>query len=599
MKVFKELLFLLTPKEYKHLVLLIFMILISALLDVVGVASIVPLITVLTSPNLVETSSILSFMFQVSTIFGVENKQQFLFALGTFTFLLILFSLSFKAITTYVQVHFVQTLEFILSKRLATGYLYQPYSWFLGKNSADLGKTILSEVGTIVMNGIGPLMELIAKSALVIALIILLILFDPKIALIVGFVIGGAYLIAFYYLRKYLDQLGKKRFENNKLRYLALSEAFGAAKEVKAGGLEKIYVKKFSTPAKIFAQTRAASSVIAQLPRFILEIASFGGILLILLFMMLKTGNFNSSLPVISLYVFAGYRLMPAMHAIYAAVTQLTFVAPALDKLIYDFKNFQSSNESISLDVLSLKNTITLKNVHYKYPNSSKVVLRDLSINIPFKKTVGLMGSTGSGKTTMVDILLGLIEPLKGTLQVDGKVITKRNVRSWQRSIAYVPQNIYLADDTVEKNIAFGIDVQNINHQFIENASKIAKLHNFVISELPNKYQTIIGERGVRLSGGQRQRIGIARALYQNPKILILDEATSALDSRTEKEIMDDVYKIGKDMTIIIIAHRLNTLNSCDTIIELEKGQIKNQFSYDELINQHNKIVSKSKNKTI
>lgn len=576
MKVFKELLFLLTPKEYKHLVLLIFMILISALLDVVGVASIVPFIAVLSNPNFVETSSILSFTFQVSTIFGVENKQQFLFVLGTFTFLLILFSLSFKAITTYVQVHFVQMLEFTLSKRLATGYLYQPYSWFLGKNSADLGKTILSEVATVVMNGIGPLMELIAKSALVIALVSLLILFDPKIALFVGFLIGGAYIIAFYYLRKYLGQIGKKRFENNQLRYLALSEAFGAAKEVKFGGLEKTYIKKFSTPAKIFAQTRAHSSVIAQLPRFILEIISFGGILLILLFMMLKTGSFNSSLPIISLYIFAGYRLMPAIHSIYSSLTQLTFVTSAIDKLIYDFKSFKSLDENLSPYVLSFKNAITLKNVYYKYPNSSKIVLKDLSINIPFKKTVGLMGSTGSGKTTMVDILLGLIEPQKGTLQVDGKVITKKNVGSWQRSIGYVPQHIYLADDTVAANIAFGLDTKDINYKFVKKASKIAKLHDFVIDELPEKYQTTIGERGVRLSGGQLQRIGIARALYHNPKILILDEATSALDNQTEEAVMDAINNLSKDMTVILIAHRLNTVKNCDIILKLEKGQIIN-----------------------
>ena len=211
--------------------------------------------------------------------------------------------------------------------------------------------------------------------------------------------------------------------------------------------------------------------------------------------------------------------------------------------------------------------------------------LKDISLSIPAKSTVGLVGTTGSGKTTMVDIILGLLEPQKGTLEVDGKIITKQNSRSWQRSIGYVPQHIYLTDNSIAANIAFGVEPKDINQDLVEKASKIANLHNYVINELPKQYHTTIGERGVRLSGGQRQRIGIARALYHESKVLILDEATSALDNQTEKIVMDAIKNLSKDITIILITHRLNTVKNCDKIYLLKNGEIKNEGTFEELIN--------------
>ena len=268
---------------------------------------------------------------------------------------------------------------------------------------------------------------------------------------------------------------------------------------------------------------------------------------------MSKTGSFNSTLPIVSLYVFAGYRLMPAIQQIYEAFTQLTFIRPSLDKLCEDLQNLKSFNENKDQEILPFKKSINLRNIHFSYPNTPRITLSELNLSISAKSTVGIVGVTGSGKTTMIDIILGLLEPQKGTLEIDGKVVTKKNIRSWQSSIGYVPQQIFLSDDTIASNIAFGLETEDINQEAVEKASKIANLHEFVINELPKKYQTKIGERGVRLSGGQRQRIGIARALYHNPQLLILDEATSALDNQTEKAVMDAINNLGKNITIILI----------------------------------------------
>tara|TARA_B100000989_G_scaffold21727_1_gene14248 strand:+ start:15132 stop:16889 length:1758 start_codon:yes stop_codon:yes gene_type:complete len=578
----KKFLSLLTKNERKNAYLLLVMILIMALLDMIGVASILPFMAVLTNPEIVETNIILKKMFEISNTFGVENNQQFLFVLGSLVFGLLIISLLFKALTTYAQLRFVQMREYTISKRFLEGYLYQPYSWFLGRHSADIGKTILSEVGGVVGRGMKPLMEMIAKGMVTIALVILLIITDPKLALIVGFSLGAAYIIIYSLSLNYLSKIGEERLRSNQKRFTTVSEAFGAAKELKVGGLEQIYIDRFSDPAKTYARHQASAAVIGQLPRFALEAVAFGGILLVILYLMNQKGSFNSALPIISLYAFAGYRLLPALQSIYASFTRLTFIGPSLNALCDDIQNLKPSITNSDKGYVKLNKKISLKNIFYNYPNSSRTALKDITINIPAKTTVGLVGATGSGKTTTVDIILGLLEAQKGTLEIDDKIITKLNSRAWQRSIGYVPQHIYLSDDSIASNIAFGVKSVNIDQEAVKKASRIANLHEFVINELPEKYKTIVGERGVRLSGGQRQRIGIARALYHNPHVLILDEATSALDNETENIVMDAVNNLRKDITIILIAHRLNTVKNCDMIFKLDKGKIIEQGSFDD-----------------
>ena len=554
-----------------------------SLLDMLGVASIMPFMAVLGNPELIETNNILNSAFQISMIMGVETKNDFLFTLGCFVFIMLVVSMSFKALTVYLQANFSQMCEFIIGKRLIETYLHQPYSWFLNRNSSELSKNILSEVEEVIGAGLNPIINIITQFLVVITLMTLLILINPKLTIVVFFTLAISYIIIFSSIKKFVKKIGLERINNNEFRFNAVTEAFGAFKELKVGRLEKVYIKRFSDPAYKFAKNKATMQVISQLPRFFLEIISFGGMVILVLYLLAKSTNFASALPVIALYAFAGYRIMPALQLIYSSLSQLRFIKPAIDNLQRDLINLKTDENKKDNKIVHLKKNIFFKNVSFSYPNSSSMALKNINISIAAHSTVGIVGTTGSGKTTMVDIILGLLDCQKGLFQVDDQIVGTNNVRSWQRSIGYVPQQIYLADDTISANIAFGVDPNDIDDEAVERVSKIAQLHNFVNKELPLKYQTNVGERGVRLSGGQRQRIGIARALYHSPQLLIMDEATSALDNLTEKDVMQAVHDNGLNITIVIVAHRISTVKDCDNIFILKNGEIQDQGTYNNL----------------
>jgi ABC-type multidrug transport system fused ATPase/permease subunit len=477
-------------------------------------------------------------------------------------------------------------------------YLLRPYSWFLNRHSADLGKTVLSEVEQVINQVLVPVTQLVAQVVVSFCLIVLLFLVEPVVALSATLLLGGGYTGIYLFLRKYLSRIGADRVQANKERFQIAQEALGGIKEVKAAGLEWGYLKSFLKPAYRFARHQAGNTIAGKTPRFVLDAFAFGGILLVIMILLsTRGGNLDQVLPTLGVFAFAGIRLLPAMQEAYLNAAKLRFGKAALDSLYDDMS--LSINDTPSTDFFSapgkevplpLQNQLDLKNIYFTYPEAKHPSIKALNLRIEANTTVGLAGATGAGKTTVVDLIMGLLVPDQGEILVDSIPIASENVRSWQRSLGYVPQHIFLSDDTVAANIAFGVPQAKIDMSAVERAAKIAELHDFVLNDLENAYQSTIGERGVRLSGGQRQRIGIARALYHDPDVLILDEATSALDNLTEKAVMDAVHNLSRQKTVILIAHRLSTVRSCDCIFMLENGQIAAQGSYFELLQKSHKF---------
>ena len=572
---------LLSYKEQKQAIKILIITLIMAFLDMIGVASILPFLAILINQEIIETNVILYKLF---IFFEFETKNDFVFFMGCSAFILLVFALAFKSFTVYMQLQFALMHEYRLSKLLVERYLGQPYKWFLNRNSAKISKSILSEVSAITNGCVMPIISLITQSAVAIAIIALLFFVDPIVSLIVSLVFGIAYSLIYKTVSSLLNKLGIVRTETNDKRFTVVSEAFGAFKEVKVNGLESFFIKQFSGPAKSFAQSEAKAALVKQLPRYGLEIIAFGGMLIGILYLISQKGSFIDTVPILALYAIAGYRFMPAIQQIYGSMTQLKYMGPVLDSIYSDMIGLDGKIEINNNKKIKLKDSIKLNNVFYTYPNETEAAIKNININIQCKKKIGIVGGTGSGKTTTVDLILSLLSPEKGSLTVDEVEINDQNRHKWQSIIGYVPQQIYLSDNSIAENIAFGVKKEEINYKDIENVSKISNLHEFIKNDLKDGYQTIVGERGVRLSGGQRQRIGIARALYRKPQVLIFDEATNALDNLTEKAVIQSIQNIENDITIIMIAHRLNTVRNCDDIFLLEKGSLIAQGNFENLL---------------
>jgi ABC-type multidrug transport system fused ATPase/permease subunit len=577
MEIIKKLYSFLSPEERKKAKLLLVMIFIMGILDTLGVVSILPFIAILSNPQLVETNIFLKNLYVTAGKLGIESFDQFMLMLGFFFFFIFVITLLFKAFVTYLNLHFSYMKQHTIGERLTNSYLFREYSWFLKRNSADLGKNILSDVNTVVDQAIIPLMQLISQGTISILFII-----DPIVALVVLCVLGGSYGLILKTSSSLLERIGKSRLKNNHDRFVTIREVFDAVKEIKLSGLEEFYLRRFNVCSIMNAKLQAKAQVISQIPRFVLEVVAFGGLMLIVITIIHRNDNILTALPMIVLYAFAGYRLIPCLQQVYFSIVHIRYMAPTINNLHKDFNKLPKIIKNQQKSKMMLKKSIILKNIYYHYPNLNKPFLEGLNLTIPAFNVIGLSGVTGSGKTTILNLIIGLLEPQKGTIEIDGQIINEANLRNWQRSIGYVPQQIYLAEDTVCANIAFGQDQKNIDHEAVERVAKIVNMHEFITKELPQQYHTILN-RDSNLSGGQRQLIGIARALYQNPQVLILDEATNALDKTTERVVVDSLLKLKNTTTSILVSHSNSVLVKCDKIFMLDKGFFKEQSILNSL----------------
>lgn len=563
-------------KEKKQFIFLFILILFSTFIDMLGFASILPFVIALSKPELIQTNLVLSYLYNILNNLGYSSKNDFYFFLGILVFLLILMSLILRALVTYYHVRFTLMREHSFSELLMKKYLYQPYMWFLSKNSSALGKNILSEVNQVISGIIIPIINIIVQGVMIIGLVVVLALIDPVVILIVSLVLIFTYFLIFFLIKNVLVQLGISRFNSNEKRFTIIKEAFEGIKELKATGLEEFYLKIFSKNSKVYALNQSLSSVIAHSPRYFIEAVAFGGMVLLLLVLIKQDKDFLTIIPMVTLYALAGYRLLPALQLIYNALTQLKYFRKSLDFFYKDLKDLKTlSNVSLKKKTkLKFNKAIKLNNITFSYPGAKKDTLQKISLTIPALANVAITGRSGSGKTTLIDIILGLLVPNEGNLMIDDHPISLDNKMSWQKIIGYVPQKIYLSDASIAENIAFGSKNKKISKKLLINAAKIANLHDFIVNELDDGYETIVGENGIKISGGQRQRIGIARAFYNQPRVIILDEATSALDSITENAIIKNIINLKNKITVILVSHKLEVLKNFDTIIYLKNGNI-------------------------
>lgn len=593
LKIFRAIVFVLTPEERRRGLVVIGMAIAMGFLETAGVASIMPFLAVVGNPGMIDRIGPLSWFYKTA---GFTSTNAFLMVLGSIAGAMLVISSGFKILTNWAQLKFVSMRRHSLSHRLLRVFLGQPYTFFLNRNSADIAKGILSESNEVISQVLKPGVEMISNSIVAIVLISFLIYMNPLMACAVACALGGGYAATYASIRGLTLRQGRARAAANRARFKIVNEAFGGIKEIKLRGLERYYLDYFDEPSKVFARTQSSNAIISQVPKHVIEAIAFGIVIAITVYLLATRGEMGYVLPVLGAYALAGYRLMPALQSVYTGVVTLRFGMGALESLVEDLENESSmpTQAGEELAPLEFNHSIKLENVSFTYPGTERPALLDLSLDIPVNTTVGFVGHTGAGKSTVVDIVLGLLQPTAGAIRIDGKELDGGNAAAWQRMVGYVPQAIYLSDDSVAANIAFGMPPDRIDWAAVERAARAAQLHDF-IDQLPERYATPIGERGVRLSGGQRQRIGIARALYSDPRVLVLDEGTSALDNVTEAAVMEAVRALSRHKTIILIAHRLSTLQDCDQMYVLEGGRLKGQGTFEQL-RQNNEIFQKFSN---
>jgi len=587
MNIFRKSLDMMDHSEKRSGILLIGLTILKGISDTIGVASILPFLSVLGQPGLVKSNQYAAFVYNALGFSSVDN---FLFALGLLVIFILVFSAILNAVTIYASNRWIGMREHCLSRRLLQTYLRQPYEYYLTRNTSDMATSILSMSRNIVTGVYKPVLQIINTVITLILISTLLIWASPVTTVIAAIFIGSSYSILYLSIRNFVNSRGHIIVKTNKLKFRSVNEAFIGIKQVKLSGLENYSLARYSKPSEKLAQTRAISSTLSQVPKFGLEAFAFGGIVMMTLYLFkesggAESGSIQSSLPLLGLYAFAGYRLLPIMQVMYASVLTLRLNAPTVDTVYQDIKNAKNlSPLPLSASKpMPLKGSLEFDKVSYTYPGTEAIGLSDITFKITKGSNTGIVGSTGAGKTTLVDVLLGLLKTSSGKILIDGAQLHSDNIRQWQANIGYVPQDIFLSDSSVAENIAIGISKENISSEKLKQSTKTAKLFDFISKELPDGFDTIIGERGVRLSGGQRQRLGIARALYHSPQIIIFDEATSALDNATEHELIKQINEMSGERTIVMIAHRLTTIKDCDQIIMLDKGQIAGVGTYTEL----------------
>ena len=577
---FNKVLFLLSNSQKKKIIFIIFFMFISLLVELFGLGLIIPIITIFIDYDSIQNYKTLSYIFKY---FGEPSQFTLIISSIIFIFTFFLIKTITVSFILFQQMKFVLNSQSQLSMRLFSFYLKMPYENFIKLNSSLLLKNITKETQLFAINCIQPLLLISSEILIFFGIILFLIFVEPLGALISFICLFIPGFIFYKFSKNKLINWGYLRMNFDEKRFQMIQDSFGAFKIISIFNKQKFFINKYDDYNLGSADQDLKLRFIDQLPRLLLELFAIIGLSSLLLALVLQNANFNNLIPILGLFAFAVFRIMPSINRILSQFTSLRFSDSVIDELYLILNNSDvlelEDNKTKNKIISNLENQIELDKVSFKYDGNKNFILKDIDLKIKKNSKIAIVGSSGNGKSTLLDLILGVLKPVSGRILYDNLDIAKNNLNHLEL-IGYIPQNIFLIDDTIKNNICFAIDQSEVDVDKLQNAIIKSALFDFIDS-LPNGLNTNVGERGVRLSGGQIQRIGIARALYHNPKILILDEATSALDFETEKTIMKSILSLNRDKTIIVVTHRFESVKNCDLVYEITNNNLKQKFKLD------------------
>ncbi len=588
-KLIKNLFKLLSPNQRKRFYVLQFLVIVMSVVEILGVASVIPFMALVGDMSQLQQDTFIAQIYKQS---GSTSESEFVFLIGLCVLGLLFISMIISIFTIWGLSMFANRIGTEIADRLYTYYLRQGWLFHASGSSAQLTKKIATETMRVTGAVLVPLMQMNSKVVLSLLMSISIFLYDPKVALIGLSIFAISYFFLFKGVRNRLNKNGIAISEVNEERFRLMNEGFGGIKDLLLMGRDNDFINRFNKSGKTLAYSQGTNAALAQAPRYFVELLAFGSMIVLILYLIAShNGNLGMILPILSVYAIGIIKLLPAFQQIYSSIAIIKANIPAFESIqqdLYDSLHKESKFQKLEENNLNPKQNISLENITFTYPNKEEPALNKLDMLIPANSVIGIVGPSGSGKSTLIDILLCLIEPQEGHIKIDDDIINDQNRRSWQNTIGFVAQTIFLSEGTIAENVAFGIPEDQIDLDQVQKVLKLAHLSDF-ISTLDKGIHTKVGERGVQLSGGQRQRIGIARALYHKAEVLVFDEATSSLDGITEKMIMEAIHNFSGKKSIILIAHRLKTVKKCDRIFFIDNGRVADQGTYQELIenNKH------------
>lgn len=548
------------------------LILFNGLLQLIGVTSIFPFFALAADPERLRNSKFGSLLLG---LLPPMDNNHLLVAAGCFSILMLVIASIGSIASEVIRIRYAYGFCHWLRRRLFLSYAARPYGYFLRRNTSELGQK-LGDVMTFIQSVLLPIGEILTRIVMVILLVGTVFIVQPLVAVGAIVILGGFYLIVFLWLRPRTKKIGDALWIHNIGFGKNVGQFFHGIKTVLVHGRSRHFMEKALAHSAQIGKAQSLIPIYSNGPRYMIEPIAFGGLVAIVIMLALQGRPFSDILPNLSVMALAAYRLLPTLQLLFSQLVTVSSSSYTLGQLEEEILQIEKDSELVCAppeftQPLAFEREIRMEGMTFRYPAGAPPILKDFDLLISKNESIGIAGPSGSGKSTLVDLLLGLHVAEQGQIRVDGVPLTPSTMISWRRMIGYVPQDIYLLDETIAENIAYGIPYQEIDLAALRAAAEGAQILEFIEKELPQGFQTTVGERGVRLSGGQRQRIGLARALYHKPQILILDEATSALDHETEAAVMQTIHYLQGTLTIITIAHRLTTLERCDRIIRMEK----------------------------